>query len=127
MALCGSLLLLQPKLSFPFDFERLLDDWVLLGFLIGNDFIPHLPYFHISEVCAYFVAPPFSTPDSPPPINSFESHARPCSQPIQPLPLPLPPQQHNTRAHCQDILPTLYSCYKRAMQRLDGWITDGAG
>eukprot|EP00056_Hartaetosiga_gracilis_P020841 m.21565 g.21565 ORF g.21565 m.21565 type:complete len:1259 (+) comp8733_c0_seq2:76-3852(+) len=40
---------LEGKISFPYDFERLLDDWILLGFFIGNDFLPHLPNFHISE------------------------------------------------------------------------------
>ena len=38
---------LQSKLSFEFDIEKILDDWVLLGFLVGNDFIPHLPDMHI--------------------------------------------------------------------------------
>lgn len=36
-------------LSYDYDLERVLDDWVLLSFLIGNDFLPHLPYFHINE------------------------------------------------------------------------------
>ncbi|KAL1453826.1 hypothetical protein WDU94_010137 [Cyamophila willieti] len=34
-------------LSFPFDIEKIIDDWVLMGFLIGNDFIPNLPDLHI--------------------------------------------------------------------------------
>lgn len=29
--------------------ESIIDDWVMLGFLVGNDFIPHLPYVHIHQ------------------------------------------------------------------------------
>lgn len=29
--------------------ERIIDDWVLMGFLVGNDFIPHLPHVHIHD------------------------------------------------------------------------------
>lgn len=29
--------------------ERIVDDWVLMGFLVGNDFIPHLPHVHIHD------------------------------------------------------------------------------
>ena len=36
------------KLSF-FDVENIIDDWVLMGFLVGNDFIPHLPNMHINK------------------------------------------------------------------------------
>ncbi|XP_054727908.1 5'-3' exoribonuclease 1 isoform X2 [Anastrepha obliqua] len=32
-----------------FDISNLIDDWVLMGFLVGNDFIPHLPCMHISS------------------------------------------------------------------------------
>ncbi|XP_076757496.1 5'-3' exoribonuclease pacman isoform X1 [Xylocopa sonorina] len=39
--------LLKEKLPFPYDLEKIIDDWVLMGFLIGNDFIPHLPNLHI--------------------------------------------------------------------------------
>lgn len=38
------------KLQDPnFDVAKLVDDWVLMGFLVGNDFIPHLPCLHISS------------------------------------------------------------------------------
>ncbi|XP_075158427.1 5'-3' exoribonuclease pacman [Haematobia irritans] len=32
-----------------FDIAKLIDDWVLMGFLVGNDFIPHLPFLNISS------------------------------------------------------------------------------
>ena len=58
---CMCLLLLQDKLLFGYDLERIIDDWILMGFLVGNDFIPHLPNMHISHVsgrytCSYHVA-----------------------------------------------------------------------
>ena len=40
----------QEILPFPYDLERIIDDWVLMGFLVGNDFIPHLPNMHIRQV-----------------------------------------------------------------------------
>ena len=38
-----------PELDFEYDIEKIIDDWVLMGFLIGNDFIPHLPTLHINK------------------------------------------------------------------------------
>ncbi|KAJ9598748.1 hypothetical protein L9F63_026718, partial [Diploptera punctata] len=38
---------LKTLLPFPFDIEKIIDDWVLMGFLVGNDFIPPLPDMHI--------------------------------------------------------------------------------
>ena len=32
-----------------YDLERVIDDWVLMGFLVGNDFVPHLPNMHIKQ------------------------------------------------------------------------------
>ncbi|KAL0965964.1 hypothetical protein UPYG_G00288750 [Umbra pygmaea] len=39
----------KSKLSFEYDLERIIDDWILMGFLVGNDFIPHLPNLHINH------------------------------------------------------------------------------
>ncbi|XP_030763279.1 LOW QUALITY PROTEIN: 5'-3' exoribonuclease 1-like [Sitophilus oryzae] len=35
--------------NFEYDFEKIIDDWVLMGFLVGNDFIPNLPHLHIAD------------------------------------------------------------------------------
>ncbi|XP_075058040.1 5'-3' exoribonuclease 1 isoform X2 [Mixophyes fleayi] len=40
---------LKEKISFEYDIERIIDDWILMGFLVGNDFIPHLPHLHINH------------------------------------------------------------------------------
>ncbi|XP_053565993.1 5'-3' exoribonuclease 1 isoform X2 [Bombina bombina] len=40
---------LKSKISFEYDIERIIDDWILMGFLVGNDFIPHLPHLHINH------------------------------------------------------------------------------
>ena len=40
---------LDGKLQFPFDFEKCLDDYVLLSYFIGNDFLPNLPDLHVNE------------------------------------------------------------------------------
>ncbi|XP_066597922.1 5'-3' exoribonuclease 1 isoform X2 [Prorops nasuta] len=39
---------LKEKIDF-FNIEKIIDDWVLMGFLVGNDFIPHLPNLHIAQ------------------------------------------------------------------------------
>uniref|UniRef100_A0A182RI08 5'-3' exoribonuclease 1 n=1 Tax=Anopheles funestus TaxID=62324 RepID=A0A182RI08_ANOFN len=39
----------RDRLRFPFDINKLIDDWVLMGYLVGNDFIPHVPHLHINE------------------------------------------------------------------------------
>lgn len=40
---------LRNHLGSEYDLERIIDDWILMGFLVGNDFIPHLPHLHISH------------------------------------------------------------------------------
>uniref|UniRef100_A0A182TY25 5'-3' exoribonuclease 1 n=1 Tax=Anopheles melas TaxID=34690 RepID=A0A182TY25_9DIPT len=40
---------LRGRLRFPFDIHKLIDDWILLVYLVGNDFIPHMPHLHINE------------------------------------------------------------------------------
>jgi 5'-3' exoribonuclease 1 len=42
---------LKDKLKFSYDLESIIDDWILMCFLIGNDFIPNLPNMHIRSVC----------------------------------------------------------------------------
>ncbi|XP_028587031.2 5'-3' exoribonuclease 1 [Podarcis muralis] len=39
----------KDKISFTYEVDRIIDDWILMGFLVGNDFIPHLPHFHINH------------------------------------------------------------------------------
>ncbi|KAK4227096.1 XRN 5'-3' exonuclease N-terminus-domain-containing protein [Podospora fimiseda] len=40
----------QPgAMNFPFDMEKVIDDFILMAFFVGNDFLPNLPRFHINE------------------------------------------------------------------------------
>ncbi|SCV00686.1 LANO_0F08086g1_1 [Lachancea nothofagi CBS 11611] len=36
-------------LQFEYDFERMLDDFILVMFVIGNDFLPNLPDLHLNK------------------------------------------------------------------------------
>uniref|UniRef100_A0A1A7XG93 5'-3' exoribonuclease 1 n=3 Tax=Iconisemion striatum TaxID=60296 RepID=A0A1A7XG93_9TELE len=40
---------LKYQMGSDYDLERIIDDWILMGFLVGNDFIPHLPHLHINH------------------------------------------------------------------------------
>ncbi|KAK4879546.1 hypothetical protein RN001_007692 [Aquatica leii] len=40
---------IKESLTFEYNMEKIIDDWVLMGFLVGNDFIPHLPNMHINN------------------------------------------------------------------------------
>lgn len=39
----------EGALSFPFDMEKVIDDFILMAFFVGNDFLPNLPSLHINE------------------------------------------------------------------------------
>ena len=36
-------------MTFEFDMERVIDDFILMAFFVGNDFLPNLPNLHINE------------------------------------------------------------------------------
>ncbi|KAK0727930.1 XRN 5'-3' exonuclease N-terminus-domain-containing protein [Lasiosphaeria miniovina] len=36
-------------MSFQFDMEKVIDDFILMAFFVGNDFLPNLPRLHINE------------------------------------------------------------------------------
>ncbi|VBB76269.1 Putative 5'-3' exoribonuclease 1 [Podospora comata] len=36
-------------IPMPFDMEKVIDDFILMAFFVGNDFLPNLPRFHINE------------------------------------------------------------------------------
>lgn len=40
---------MKPTLTFEYDLEKIIDDWVFMCFMVGNDFLPHLPNLHINS------------------------------------------------------------------------------
>lgn len=46
---------IEEEMTFTYDFERILDDFILLNFFIGNDFLPELPSLLINDGALPFV------------------------------------------------------------------------
>ena len=40
---------IEPTLSFDYNLERVIDDFILLAVFVGNNFLPNLPDLHIHE------------------------------------------------------------------------------
>jgi 5'-3' exoribonuclease 1 len=40
---------IEGAMKFPFDMEKVIDDFILMAFFVGNDFLPNLPHLHINE------------------------------------------------------------------------------
>lgn len=40
---------IKPILKFEYDLERIIDDWIFMCFMVGNDFLPNLPNLHINS------------------------------------------------------------------------------
>lgn len=47
-------LVLKEKIIFKYDIERIIDDWILMGFFVGNDFIFYLFYLYINYDVLFF-------------------------------------------------------------------------
>jgi 5'-3' exoribonuclease 1 len=39
----------EGAMTFTFDLEKVIDDFILMAFFVGNDFLPNLPRLHINE------------------------------------------------------------------------------
>lgn len=39
----------EEQVDFEYDFEKVLDDFILIMYVIGNDFLPHLPDLHLNK------------------------------------------------------------------------------